>query len=70
LHETANNIYTVVTGTVRTTIDGQADEVLARGDVIAVPLWHGHVLRGVDHATLLRVTDEPIVAKLGLLRHG
>ena len=37
LHETANNIYAVVSGTVRATIDGQADEVLARGDVLAVP---------------------------------
>ena len=27
LHETANNIYAVVSGTVRATIDGQADEV-------------------------------------------
>ncbi len=36
LHETANNIYAVVTGTVRATIGGQADEFLARGDVLAV----------------------------------
>ena len=27
LHETANNLYAVVSGTVRATIDGQADEV-------------------------------------------
>ena len=69
LHETANNLYAVVSGTVRATIDGQADEFLARGDVIAVPLRHGHVLHGVEDATLLRVTDEPIMAKFGLLRH-
>jgi gentisate 1,2-dioxygenase len=37
LRETANNIYAVVSGTVRATIDGQAHEVLARGDVLAVP---------------------------------
>ena len=37
LHETANNIYAAVSGTVRATIDGQADEFLARGDVLAVP---------------------------------
>jgi gentisate 1,2-dioxygenase len=69
-HETANNIYAVVSGTVRATIDGQADEVLGRGDVLAVPTWYGHVLHGVDDATLLRVTDEPVMAKFGLLRHG
>ena len=70
LHETANNIYGVVAGTVRATVDGQSDEVLARGDVIAVPPWHGHVLHGVKDATLLRVTDEPIMAKFGLLRRA
>lgn len=69
LHETANNLYAVVSGTVRTTIDGQADEFLARGDVIAVPLRQGHVLHGVEDARLLRVTDEPIMATFGLLRH-
>jgi gentisate 1,2-dioxygenase len=70
LHETANNIYAVVSGTVRATIEGQPDETLARGDVLVVPVWHGHVLYGTEHATVLRVTDEPIVAKFGLLRHA
>ena len=70
LHETANNIYAVVSGTVRATVDGQADEVLGRGDVLAVPIRHEHVLHGIEDATLLRVTDEPILAKFGLLRHG
>ena len=70
VHETANNLYAVVSGTVLATIDGMADEFLASGDVLAVPLRQGHVLRGVEDATLLRVTDEPIVAKVGLLRHG
>jgi gentisate 1,2-dioxygenase len=70
LHETASNLYAVVTGTVRATIDGQTDQVLERGDVLAVPLWHGHVLHGVEDATLLRVTDEPIMAKFGLLRRA
>ena len=70
LHETANNIYAVVTGTVRATIDGQAYEVLARGDVLAVPAQHGHVLHGVEDATVLRVSDEPIMTKFGLLRYA
>jgi gentisate 1,2-dioxygenase len=70
VHETANNIYAVVSGIVRCTIDGLADEVLAHGDVIAVLLWHGHALHGVEDAILLRVIDEPIIAKFGLLRHA
>ncbi len=70
LLETANNIYAVVSGTVRANIDGHQDEFPGRGDVLAVPLRQGHVLHGVEDAILLRVTDEPIMAKFGLLRHG
>jgi gentisate 1,2-dioxygenase len=39
--ETANNIYAVVSDTVRAAIDGQEDEMLGRGDVLAVPLRQG-----------------------------
>ena len=35
-----------------------------------VPTRHGHALHGIEDATMLRVTDEPIMAKFGLLRHG
>jgi gentisate 1,2-dioxygenase len=70
LHESANNLYAVISGTVRATIDGLADEFLGRGDVLAVPSWHAHTLHGVEDATLLRVTDEPIMAKFSLLRHS
>ena len=54
----------------RATIDRQAEQSLGRGDVLAVPLWHGHGLRGVEDATLLLVTDEPIMAKFGGLRYN
>jgi gentisate 1,2-dioxygenase len=70
LRETANNLYAVVSGKVRANIDGQVDEVLGRGDVLAVPSRHAHALHGVEDATLLRVTDEPIMAKFGLLRRS
>jgi gentisate 1,2-dioxygenase len=70
LHETANNLYAVVTGTVRPTIDGRTEQVLERSDVLAVPLWHGHVLHGVADATLLRATDEPVMEKFSLLRRA
>ena len=56
LHETANNKLSGVFGTVRATIDRQAEQSLGRGDVLAVPLWHGHGLRGVEDATLQLVT--------------
>jgi gentisate 1,2-dioxygenase len=70
LHETANNIYAVVSGSVQVTTDGQAAQFLGRGDVLAVPSWHPHVLHAAKDATLLRVTDEPVMAKFGLLRDG
>ena len=69
LHETANNLYAIVSGTVRATVEGQPDERLGRGDVLAVPSRHAHTLHGIEDAILLRVTDEPILAKFGLLRH-
>jgi gentisate 1,2-dioxygenase len=68
LHETANNLYAVVSGAVRAVVEGQPDERLGRGDVLAVPSRHAHTLHGIEDATLLRVTDEPIMAKFGLLR--
>jgi gentisate 1,2-dioxygenase len=70
LRETANNLYAVVTGTVRAIIDGQPDELLGRGDVLAVPSWYRHTLHGTEDATLLRVTDEPVMAQFGFLQHG
>jgi gentisate 1,2-dioxygenase len=68
LNETANNLYAVVSGVVRAVVEGQPDERFGRGDVLAVPSWHPHTLHGVEDATLLRVTDEPMMAKFGLLR--
>jgi gentisate 1,2-dioxygenase len=70
LNETANNLYAVVSGVVRAVVEGQPDERFGRGDVLAVPSWHPHTLHGVEDATLLRVTDEPIMMKFGLLRHA
>ena len=41
-----------------------------RGDVIVVPAWQSHVHRSDDGAVLFRVTDEPVMEKLGFLREG
>jgi gentisate 1,2-dioxygenase len=70
LHDTANDIYAVLPGRMHATIDGHQDELLGRGDILAVPMRHAHVLHGIGDATLLCVTDEPIMAKFGLLRHA
>jgi gentisate 1,2-dioxygenase len=65
---TTNNIYAVVSGKARITADGGFAEVLERGDVAAMPCWHAHAIEAADDAVVFRVTDEPLLAKLGLVR--
>ena len=40
----------------------------APGDVVAVPCWHAHAVEAPQDTTILRVSDEPLLAKLGLAR--
>ncbi|HEY2228863.1 MAG TPA: cupin domain-containing protein [Xanthobacteraceae bacterium] len=65
---TTNNIYAVVSGRVRFTAEGGLDETLAPGDVIAMPCWHAHTIDAPEDAVVLRVSDEPLLAKLGLAK--
>jgi len=64
---TANNIYAIVKGTGVTTIDGERFE-WSRGDVIAAPAWRPHFHEAAEDALMLRVTDEPMMQRLGFLR--
>ena len=64
---TANNIYAVAKGSGTSFIDGETFQWL-RGDVIAVPAWRPHSHRASEDAILLRVSDEPLLKKLDLLR--
>jgi gentisate 1,2-dioxygenase len=64
---TANNIYSVVSGTGRTTIDGTTF-AWERGDVFVAPAWRTHRHRIEADAVLFRVTDEPLLEMLGMLR--
>ena len=64
---TANNIYTVVRGEGRSTIDGETFH-WQRGDVIAAPAWRSHHHVADKDTVLFRVTDAPVMAVLGLLR--
>jgi gentisate 1,2-dioxygenase len=68
LHRTtANNIYAVAQGAGISVID---DESFAwsRGDVIAVPAWRPHRHCATEDAIVLRVSDQPVLQKLDLLR--
>jgi gentisate 1,2-dioxygenase len=64
---TANNIYAAVKGTGATTIDGERFE-WSRGDVIAAPAWLPHFHEAAEDALLFRVTDEPVMQRLGFFR--
>jgi len=65
----ANNVLGVVQGAGTTEVEG---ETLAwnRGDVIVVPSWREHVHHSNEGAVLFRVTDEPVMKKLGFWREG
>jgi gentisate 1,2-dioxygenase len=65
---TVNHLYSVISGKARVTIEGGADESLAVGDVITVPCWHGHALEAEQDAIVFQVTDEPLLAKVGLVK--
>jgi len=67
LRTTASNIYAVIDGEGESTIDG---EVFAwsRGDVFVAPGWREHWHVAGRRAHLLRVTDEPVLQRLGWLR--
>ena len=64
---TTNNIYAIVKGTGATTIDGERFE-WSRGDVIAAPAWRPHFHEASEDALMFRVTDEPVMQRLGFLR--
>ncbi|MBL8379953.1 MAG: cupin domain-containing protein [Burkholderiales bacterium] len=67
---TANSLFAVLSGSGTTMVDGSALD-WQRGDVIAVPAWrpYHHDLHRIDEpATVLRVSDEPVLRALGFLR--
>ena len=64
---TANNMYAAVKGSGATTVDGERFE-WRRGDVIAAPAWLPHFHEAAEDAMLLRVTDAPVMQRLGFYR--
>lgn len=64
---TCNNIYAVVQGKGSTMVDDERF-TWERGDVVAVPSWRKHYHQPTEKSVLLRVTDIPVMAKLGYLR--
>jgi gentisate 1,2-dioxygenase len=65
---TTNHLYAVISGKARFSVEGGVTETLSPGDLIAVPCWHAHSLDAPEDATVFRVSDEPLLKKLGLSR--
>jgi gentisate 1,2-dioxygenase len=65
---TTNNIYAVVSGKARITPEGGATETIEPGDVIAIPCWHAHRIEAPEDTVVFRVSDAPLLKKLGLER--
>jgi gentisate 1,2-dioxygenase len=64
---TASSVFVVLEGAGRTTVDGQVLN-WQRGDVVAAPLWRAYQHEADSDSYLVRVTDLPVVSKLGLFR--
>ena len=65
---TVNNLYSVIGGAARIAVEGGMNETLSVGDVVTVPCWHAHSITADADAILLRVSDEPLLRKVGLVR--
>jgi gentisate 1,2-dioxygenase len=63
----ANSVFGVVQGSGTTEVEGTKLS-WNRGDVIVVPSWREHIHCSDGGAVLFRVTDEPVMRKLGFLR--
>ena len=57
----------MVRGSGVTDVDGERF-AWSRGDVMAAPAWRPHSHEASDDAILLRVTDEPVMKRLGFYR--
>jgi gentisate 1,2-dioxygenase len=66
---TANNVYAIVRGEGVTEVDGERF-AWSRGDVIAAPAWRPHFHEAAEDALVFRVTDEPVLQKLGFYREA
>jgi gentisate 1,2-dioxygenase len=66
---TVNRLYALISGKGRVKVGG-VEENLGMGDVMVVPCWHDHLVEAEQNAVFLEVSDEPLFAKLGLVKTG
>lgn len=66
-----NNIYAVTSGEIQFEVAPLGTVTLTRGDVIIVPSWFPFAIVGSkEGGAMLRVSDEPVFAKLGFRNVG
>lgn len=66
---TASRIFAIIDGRGRASLGELAVE-WSRGDVLAVPSWTDHELHADEEATLIEISDEPVLRGLGFYREG
>ena len=66
---TANHIFICAEGSGTTTVKQNAFS-WERGDVIAVPSWSDFKHDSNEHATLVEITDQPLIERLGWYRES
>ena len=66
---TANHIFICAEGSGTTTVKQNAFS-WERGDVIAVPSWSDFKHDSNEHATLVEITDQPLIEMLGWYRES
>ena len=64
---TANSLFTVIRGSGRTWVDGEAIE-WSMGDVIAIPAWRVYCHEVHTESFMVRASDEPVMRAIGMLR--
>ncbi|MCK9509445.1 MAG: cupin domain-containing protein [Pigmentiphaga sp.] len=67
--DTASRILAVTSGCGKARI-GALDVQWKRGDVMAVPSWHDFWIEPEQEASILEVSDKPVLQKLGFYRQG
>jgi gentisate 1,2-dioxygenase len=66
---TANTLFAVISGSCDIVVEGNSTVIsLERGDLAAIPTWTQYCLVAAIDTVLLKVSDSPALAALGLLR--
>jgi gentisate 1,2-dioxygenase len=69
IQEASNSIFAVMSGEGEMESDGQTIQ-WSFGDIVSLPMWSRATIKAKAGATLLRVSDKPVMEKLKLFRRG